>query len=268
MGQRRGGLVTAAAAAATIFPTMAERAWYVGIDVHGARPHIVAVLDQNLSPEAIISAPGGLEFVQRVGDDATWVAVDAPRCWPSGVMDSEQFRCSLSPPPPPGRYRGWRVCEALLRMRYGIGCYVTPPSPRPLPKWMRAGMALFRALSERGFEIIDEHLARSGWRAARKLRRAVLECYPHATFALLAGGRLVPKSRPEGCEQRVRILRGMGVSGDLAGLPADALDAVAAALTAYLARAGRAEALGHPSDGFIIVPRPQTRSKAQGLRGH
>ena len=229
---------------------------FAGVDVHSARPHVLAVVDGRLRLLHWGEGWDVAELVRPWMGGGLWVAVDAPRLMPAGLMDDEKFRQSLQPPPPPGKYLGWRVAEYLLRAR----CYVTPRSRDELPDWMRAGFAVYAELERLGFQAIDV-LAPAQRRTARLV---AMEYYPHAAFAAVLGCRLAPKRRPEGLEQRRQALRKVGLRGPLADLDADALDAAMGAAVAAMAWSGKAEMLGHEADGFIVMPVPGQLARGRG----
>jgi predicted nuclease with RNAse H fold len=242
---------------------------YVGIDpTAGRRPMNYAVLDAELRP-LVLEATGGLmEVLSAVrAYPRAFVAVDAPQSPNGGLMASAEYRARLSPPPAPGRWLGHKVCEYLLRQR-GIGLYATPASEASAPAWMQMGFQLYAGLREAGFV---------RYQAGSAAPRQVLEVHPHACFTVLLGHLPTKKDLLEGRLQRQLVLYRAGVAAPdpmaaleeltahhlLAGdlelpglLSHDALDALAAAYTAWLAGTApdQVTPIGDADEGQIILP--------------
>jgi predicted nuclease with RNAse H fold len=242
---------------------------YIGIDpTAGRRPMNFAVLDGDLQP-LVLDGTGGLPEVLAAvaGYPAAVVAVDAPQSPNGGLMASDDYRAALVPPPAPGRFRNYKVCEYQLRQR-GIGLYVTPADEAAAPSWMQMGFQLFAALRQAGFEPYQP-----GSLAARQ----VMEVHPHACFSVLLGHLPLQKNLLEGRLQRQLVLyrAGVGVpdpmaaleeltahhllSGnlDLPGLLShDALDALASAYTAQQAATAPelVTLVGDAGEGQIVLP--------------
>jgi hypothetical protein len=197
---------------------------------------------------------------------AALVAVDAPQSLNAGLMASPDYRARLVPPPTPGRWQGYKVCEYLLR-QHGIGLYATPADEAAAPSWMRMGLQLYAGLRDAGYTRYPAGAA----------PRQFFEVHPHACFTVLLGHLPTPKQLLEGRLQRQLVLfrAGVGVpdpmaaleeltahhllAGDLA-LPGllshDALDALAAAYTACLAGTApqHTTPIGDPDEGQILLP--------------
>jgi hypothetical protein len=242
---------------------------YIGIDpTAGKRPMNYAVLDGDLNA-VVLQATGGLMEVLNavLAYPSALVAVDAPQGPNTGRMSSADYRAGLTPPPAPGRWRGYKVSEYLLRQR-GIGLYATPADEAAAPSWMQVGFQLYAGLRAGGFE---------RYRPGSPAARQVFEVHPHACFTVLLGHLPTQKNLLEGRLQRQLVLyrAGVGVpdpmealeeltahhllSGvlDLPGLLShDALDALAAAYTAVLAGTApdRVTPVGDPEEGEIILP--------------
>src|SRR5512139_2629367 len=102
-----------------MFPT---RKTFVGIDpTAGQRPMTYAALDDSL--RLLAMGKGDLnEVLAFVGGlNQAVVAVSAPQRPNQGVMDRQEVREKLSPPPKPGRWRGFRLAEYQLRQHH-ISC--------------------------------------------------------------------------------------------------------------------------------------------------
>lgn len=242
---------------------------YIGVDpTAGRRPMNYAVLDRELAA-VVLDATGGLmEVLSAVrAYPAAVVAVDAPQSPNGRLMASAEYRARLQPPPAPGRWMGYKVCEYLLRQR-GIRLYATPADEFAAPSWMQMGFQLYAGLRAAGFE---------RYRQGSDAPRQVLEVHPHACFSVLLGHLPTPKNLLEGRLQRQLVLyrAGVGVPDPmealeeltahhlLAGtlelpglLTHDALDALAAAYTAYLAATTpeQVSPIGDPEEGQIVLP--------------
>jgi hypothetical protein len=242
---------------------------FVGIDpTAGRRPMNYAVLDAELRALVLEATGGIMEVLSAVlAYPAAVVGVDAPQSLNGGLMASGEYRARLEPPPAAGRWMGYKVCEYLLRQR-GIGLYATPADEAAAPSWMRVGFQLYQGLRAAGFE-------RYGQGSAAP--RQVLEVHPHACFTVLLGHLPTPKNLLEGRLQRQLVLyrAGVGVPDPmealeeltahhlLAGtmelpglLSHDALDALAAAYTAWLASTSpdQVTPIGDPQEGQIVLP--------------
>jgi hypothetical protein len=242
---------------------------FIGIDpTAGKRPMNYAVLDADLRPLVLAASGGIMEVLSAVlAYPAAVVAVDAPQSPNGGLMASPEYRARLSPPPAPGRWLGYKVCEYLLRQR-GIGLYATPNDEAAAPSWMQVGFQLYGGLRAAGFE---------RYQPGRAAARQVLEVHPHACFTVLLGHLPTPKNLLEGRLQRQLVLyrAGVGVPDPMAALEEltahhllagtldlpgllshDALDALAAAYTACLASTApdQVTPIGDREEGEIVLP--------------
>jgi predicted nuclease with RNAse H fold len=242
---------------------------YIGIDTTaGRRPLSLAALDDNLRVAALESADldGTLAFVER------WpravVAVDAPQSPNQRLMRKPRIRKAFGLNPRSRTFADWKVCEYELRRR-NLRIYNTPARPADTPAWMRVGFDLYRRLETMGFAFF-----RTGDPMGD---RTVVEVHPHACYAALLGRRPLSKGTLEGRLQRQMALYVEGIdlanpihvleeisrhhilNGDLpleGLLDHDALDALAAAYTAYLAhqKPARISQVGDAVEGLITVP--------------
>jgi predicted nuclease with RNAse H fold len=222
---------------------------FIGIDV-GARAYQAVAL----SPDARLVAVAQLETVTALGDwlasnapDGGTVAVDAPLRTSEGLMADPEFRATLHPPPPAGRYLTYRVCDYELARR-GLPLYLVPYRYPDCPGWMRAGFSVYDLLLATGRWSLFE-----GGTAANR----VAEVYPFAAYVALLGHVPPAKQTPAGRAERLVALscRISGAS-DLLSLSHHELDAAAAALTARALWAGDADWVGHPREALIVVPSP------------
>ena len=240
---------------------------FIGIDpTAGKKPFSYAVLDGSL--RLLVLAQGTLDEVLAFcgGQRGAVAAVCAPRRPNQGLMEQEELRQRISPPPKPGRWTGFRLAEYLLRQHH-IATYKTPAAEQDCPAWMRMGFQLYRRLEGFGYQPYPVAEAPLQW----------LEVYPHACYCALLGQVPLPKNTFEGRIQRqlalveqeldipdpmelfeeitrYRLLQGI--------LPLDELysqgelDALVAAYTAWLAadQPAKVTALGDPAEGVVIVP--------------
>lgn len=240
---------------------------FIGIDpTAGERPFSYAALDHSLAMLAL--GEGGLDEVLAfaAGQQEAYVAVCAPRQPNTGVLQREEVRQALSPPPRPGRWSDFRLAEYLLRQRK-LNSPKTPAVEETCPRWMKMGFALFRRLESFGYQTYP----------AEQANRQVMEVYPHACYAALAGVLPLSKHSLEGRLQRQLLLfdREIGVSDPMIFfeeitrhrlrrgiLPLGKLhtpgelDALVAAYTAWLAATSpnQVDLLGDPGEGQIAIP--------------
>ncbi len=228
---------------------------YIGIDpTAGRRPFSYVALENDLSLLALGEGEINEVLAFVAGQRQAYVAVCAPRQPNQGLMEQTAVRERLNPPPKPGRWRGFRVAEYLLRL-HNISCPQTGSIETDCPQWMQMGFALFRRLQSLGYQPYPNE-ASLQW----------LEVYPHASFSSLLGMIPFPKNSLEGRIQRQLILydRGLHIPDPmrmfeeitrhrlLQGIlpledlhePAE-LDAMVAAYTAW-------QAANHPQDTCLI----------------
>lgn len=208
---------------------------YAGIDVSATRGFDVAVLDDDrrvalLAKARDLDAAG---LIIRGLPPETVVAVDAPPAPSRGFA---------------GAGKGYRVAEQELH-RLGVSLYPVPSSSEASPAWMRAGFALYEVLEKAGFPPFLEGAARRG---------VSIEVYPHLTYRVLTGdarGR-VPKLEWSRAALRRKVA---GLTRDATQ---DALDAIAAAYTAWTFANDRWVGFGDPREGVIVAPRSDARDEA------
>ncbi len=238
---------------------------FIGIDPSGGRhPFTYAALDEDCRLVAL--AAGEVEQVLAFlgGQQATVVAVNAPRCPNKGLVRKRLEIQSLTP----GHLRGadMRLAEYELRER---GISVSPTSSRPetCAAWMQTGFNFYRKLDDMGFKPYPSENATHQW----------LETHPHAAYCALLGQILLPKPTLEGRLQRQLILyeQDMGIRDPMeffeeitrrrllkGVLPeqviysAEELDAIVAAFTAYLTTSQPEEVVwvGDKQEGQIVLP--------------
>jgi hypothetical protein len=245
---------------------------YVGIDpTAGKRPMTYAALDDDLRLLALGKGDLNEVLAFAAGLSQAVVAVSAPQRPNQGVMNRPEVREKLSPPPRPGRWRGFRLVEYQLRQRR-ISCPRTAAKEKDCPVWIQMGFALYRRLEGLGFQAYPIESALQ-W----------MEVYPYASFCVLLGKAPFPKSSLEGRVQRQLILyeEGLRIPDPLhifdeitrhnilqGRLPLDELrstaelDALVAAYSAWLATTHpeSVTALGDPEEGQLILPVSELKS--------
>jgi predicted nuclease with RNAse H fold len=218
----------------------------LGVDLSARRGLDLALLDE-----------GRLNMLAHVSDVAATLAwldaqprpprvigIDAPQGPRRALLTNPARRAALDPPPPEGRYLRYRICDYHLARR-GIGLYLSPTASEPAPDWMTVGFTLFDALRTRGL---------SAPLHARDHAASLLEVYPFAAFVTLLGHVPPRKSTPAGLAARQDALAAAGIVGMQGNLGHDALDAIAAALTASIFSEGGGCALGDPEEGLMVLP--------------
>ena len=240
---------------------------FIGIDpTAGKRPMAYAALDRDLCPLAL--GEGDLDKVAAFvgGQQAAFVAINAPRLPNQGIMKRPEVRESLKPVPKPGRWEGFRVAEYLLYQRK-IRIPRTKANPKNCPVWMQVGFELFKRIGELGYKPYQTPDAPC----------QVLEVYPYAAYTVLLNGIPFPKNSLEGRLQRQLLLHNQGLDIPdpmrvfeeitryrlLQGiLPLDdlysarELDALVAAFTAWVAATSPegVTILGAAEEGQIVLP--------------
>ena len=159
------------------------------------------------------------------------VAIDAPLFLPLGLCCLEE-RCACSQRLP----RPGRVAEHVL---YSQGISVYPVTKKTFIKELiYRGISLAKVLRAEGYEVI--------------------EVYPYATKVRLFGRPIPRKGTAAG-----RLFLGEKLPAIIPGLPPaspalshDDGDALLAAYTAWLYRQEMTEAIGHPEEGLVHLPKP------------
>jgi len=239
---------------------------YVGIDpASGRKSFAYAALDRDL--HLVTLGDGELDDLTAfLGAQRSAVAaILAPSSVNQGLVRRKLESESLTP----GMHiRGadLRMAEYDLRER-GITVTGTPGRAESCPAWMQSGFDLYKKLAKMGFATYPQDDA----------PYQMLETNPHACFCALLDQVPLPKPTLEGRlqrqlalhERRVRVkdpmnffeeitrhklLRGI-LPTDLV-YPADMLDVIAAAYTAWLAiqHPEQIVHVGDPSEGQIVVP--------------
>lgn len=242
-------------------------ATYIGIDpTAGRKPFTYAALDEARGRVAM--AQGDLEtaLAFAAGQSRAVVAVSAPTAPHQGLLENEAVRRSLSPPPKPGRWTGFRLAEYLLRRR-NIKVPKTPGHAQECPNWMQMGFTLYNRLRQVGYHPYPIEGAAFQY----------LEVYPHACFAVLIGHAPLPKHSLEGRLQRQLCLfeQGLDVPDPMrffeeitrhrlmiGVLPFEdlftpqELDALVSAYTAWQAiqHPDQVTLLGDPGEGQVVLP--------------
>lgn len=244
-----------------------EHAVFIGIDPTAAgRPLSYAALDRHLRPLRLTegSEQEVLTFVRS--QEEAIAAICGPPRPNQGLMQKQEIRAALNPPPRPGRWQRYRLAEYLIN-QHGIRMPRTPARVEKCPRWMRASFALYRRLQEAGFLPGPQPEAARQW----------IEVYPHAAYTVLLGHLPYAKNSLEGRLQRQLLLHQLGVEipdpmrifeeitrhrilqGVLsleALYSAAELDALMAAYTAWTLahRPEQVTVLGDPQEGQIVLP--------------
>jgi predicted RNase H-like nuclease len=247
---------------------------FIGIDpTAGERPFTYVALDQDRSLLAV--SQGDMEEVLAfvAGQRSAIVAVCAPYSPNRGLMDREEVRERLSPPPRPGRWRNFRLVEYQLR-RHNIYIPQTAALEKDCPRWMQQGFILYKRLKALNYHPYPQ----------KEAAHQYLEVYPHACFSVLLEHLPFPKHSLEGRIQRQlvlykydlnipdpmflfeeitrhRLLQGVLPIEDL--YQVEELDAMVAAYTAWKAGMFPDEVtfLGDPSEGRLVIPTPDMKSR-------
>ncbi len=242
-----------------------SKATFIGIDPSGGRhPFTYAALDEDCQLLALASCEMEDVLAFLGGQQATVVAINAPRCPNKGLVRKKMEEQSLTP----GHLRGVdiRMVEYELRGR-GISISPTPSRPETCAAWMQAGFDFYRQLDGLGFKPYPSEDTSHQW----------LEAHPHASYCALLGQIPLPKPTLEGRLQRQLVLyeHDMGIKDPMeffeeitrhrlskGVLPMDLiysseeLDAMVAAYTAYLAsnHPGDVIWVGDQKEGQIVLP--------------
>jgi hypothetical protein len=246
---------------------------YIGIDpTAGQRPFTFAALDGNLHLLALAQGEMDEVLAFLAGQRQALVAISAPRQPNQGLMDLAETRENLSPPPRPGRWNNFRLCEYLLR-QHNITIPQTASHAQDCPRWMQMGFTLYKRLEGLSYHLYPQE-ART---------HQFLEVYPHACYTVLLNTAPFPKHSLEGRLQRQLLLyeRNLNVADPmrffeevtrhrlLHGILADdqiyspyELDALVAAYTAWAAgtRPDQVLTLGDPAEGQVILPVPALKA--------
>lgn len=247
---------------------------FIGIDpTAGDRPIHYAALDEDLRPVALGSGDAETVLAYVAGFESSVVAVDAPQSPNQGLMLKADVRRRYDLRPGGRTWGQWKVCEYELRRR-NIRLYNTPAREADAPRWIQAGFRLYRRLASLGFRFFET--------GGRLMTRTVIEVHPHACYTVLLGRRPFLKDTLEGRLQRQLVLymEGVDLPDPMAALEEvtrhhllnsqlvldglhghDALDALAAAYTAYLVgvKPERVRQVGDPDEGLITLPAAEIR---------
>ncbi len=208
---------------------------YAGIDVSATRGFDIAVLDDDRRVILLAKARDldVVAVIVRGLPPETAIAVDAPPAPSRGIA---------------GPGKAYRVAEHELH-RAGVSLYSVPPDAATAPAWMRAGFALYEVLAKAGFPPVFDGAARQG---------VSIEVYPHLTYRVLSGDARGRASKIEWSRAALRRR--------IAGLPReatqDALDAIAAAYTAWAFGHDRWVGYGDPREGVIVAPRSESAQES------
>lgn len=190
----------------------------VGIDLAGSpRRNTGACLLRGLTLASCTTLHTDEEILALVDEtQPDLIAIDAPLNLPPGRRTIEDRN---------GEH--FRPCDRELLKR---GIRFFPITLGPMRSLTKRGIKLKKTLVSRGFDVIEVYpgAAQDIWKIARK-----------------QGG--LSKLR--------RGLEKLGLRGLTKGMNGDELDAATASLVGRLSLQGRAEVLGNPEEGAIMMPR-------------
>ena len=192
----------------------------LGIDLAGSpgRPTGVCVMDGKLEASCATVFSDD-EIISRAESECPdIIAVDAPLSLPEGREDID-IRSDIH----------LRECDREL-LRRKIKFF--PITLGPMRMLTRRGISLKGILNEKGFSVI--------------------EVYPGAAQDILG------IARQKFPERLLGGLKKLGIGGLHDGLNVHELDAVTSAYVGVMHLAGKAEEIGAPSGGLIVLPRAET----------
>jgi predicted nuclease with RNAse H fold len=161
------------------------------------------------------------------------VAVDAPSGLGKGLpLEPESVEKSCQ----------GRRCDHELRER-GIPFCEVPREGAPVDDWMGVGLRIHERLRDLGYQLPQEAGA----------THCAIEVYPEASFVTLLGGTPAKKWGAIGRAQRLAILKRNGLSW-YDRFDQEALDALAAALTAMRYLEGQASSVGAAEEALVWLP--------------
>ena len=247
---------------------------FIGIDPSGGRkPFTYAALDQNCRLVALNGAEMEELLAFLSGHPGALVAINAPPRPSMGLIRQEQVRQNLPPLQISGRSLDMRLAEHQLR-QHNINISMTPARKELCSGWVQSGFDFYRRIEAQGFKAFP----------APEAGCQYLETHPHACFCALLGQNPLPRMSLEGRLQRQLALyeQGLGIRDPmdffeeitshklLKGIlplelvyPAEELDAIAAAYTAYCAarHPERTMQIGDPAEGQITLPVSELKPK-------
>jgi len=252
---------------------------FLGIDpTAGKRPLTYTALNQDLNILAINH--GSLEEVMAfiAGQTAAIIAICSPSQPNLRLMQREEIRQKLIPPPRPGRWMNYRVAEYQLRRRH-INIPYTPSEENDCPRWMQTGFKIFRRLKKMGYKPFPSDDGANQY----------LEVYPHASYTALLEKNPYPKNSIEGRLQRqlvliendinvtdpMRFLEEITRHRLLTGtLPLDfilspeELDALIAAFTAWrvINKPEKTTCVGDAQEGQVFIPVAELKTRYQSVK--
>lgn len=125
---------------------------YIGIDtLANHRPFSYVVLADDCRPVAMGQGRQAEVMAYLAGQHAARVGLNGPLRPRAGVMQREEARQKLSPPPAPGEWIDARQCEYELFAR-GLRSPRAAANPADCPPWMRRGFGIVAFLERIGFE--------------------------------------------------------------------------------------------------------------------
>lgn len=205
------------------FPQKVQRKRIIGIDLTGSeeRPSGWCLLDKNTAYTCKISSDEEL-ISKTLEKKPHLISIDSPLSLPEG-------RLSVSDDDPTRNIYGiMRWCERILKKR-GINVY--PSLIRSMQKLTARGINLAKRFREYGIPVI--------------------ESYPGAAQDIMN----IPR-KGSSLEYLKKGLYDFGIIGNFAenDVSHDELDAITSAVVGSFFFSGKFEAIGKPSEGYLIIP--------------
>lgn len=252
---------------------------FLGIDpTAGKRPLTFVALNQELKILSI--SHGDMEQMMAfvAGQSSAIIAICAPSQPNLGLMQQEEIRAKLVPPPRPGRWTNYRVAEYELRRRH-INIPYTASDVNLCPRWIQVGFKIFQRLQKLGYQPFPSDNTPNQY----------LEVYPQASYTALLEKNPYLKHSLEGRLQRQLVLfenevnvadpmrfleeisRYRIITGSLPLdllLSAEQLDALVAAFTAWwvVNHPDRSTSLGNPQEGLVFIPTGELKTRYQSAK--
>jgi len=173
---------------------------YIGIDtLANHRPFSYVVLADDCRPVAMGQGRQSEVMAYLAGQHAARVGLNGPLRPRAGVMQREEARQKLSPPPAPGEWIDARQCEYEL-FAHGLRSLRAAANSADCPPWMRRGFGIVAFLERIGFEPFPQESALQ-----------YVEVQAEAGYASLMDRNPYDAGTLEGRMQRQMLLRQQGL---------------------------------------------------------
>ena len=205
----------------------------VGIDVASARPCTCVALTDGAVREWLDT--------RDLDKMASWVAYHQPAVIAVNAPCGLSKGLLIEPGSGERPFHG-RKCDYELR-EHGIPLYEVPREGTRADDWMEVGFRIYDRLQDLGYQLPQE----------AAVAGSVIEVYPEASFISLLGGTPAKKWGAVGRAQRLAALKRNGISWR-DRFDHEALDVLAAALTAIRFLEGQASAVGDAEEALVWLP--------------